>query len=224
MRLELPSCWQRALQHELTADSFAALGSFVDAERRRYTVYPPTEAVCAALFATPLASVRLVLIGQDPYHGPGQAHGLCFSVPRGMAIPPSLRNILRELHSDLGLAMPQHGDLTRWAQRGALLLNSVLTVREGTAASHAKKGWERITDAVISAVSAQERPVVFVLWGKPAEQKLSLIDRSRHRVVIRAHPSPLSASRGFLGTRPFSEIQAALQQLGQPPFDFSLTQ
>ncbi len=222
MRLDLPSCWQRALHEELTADSFAALCSFVDAERRHHMVYPPADDVFAALVATPLSSVRLVLLGQDPYHGPGQAHGLCFSVPRGTAIPPSLRNILRELHSDLGLTTPEHGDLSAWTRRGALLLNTVLTVREGAAASHAKKGWERLTDAAIAAVSAQERPVVFVLWGKPAEQKRSLIDEARHRVVVRAHPSPLSASRGFLGTRPFSEIQSALAQLGQPPFDFSL--
>mgnify|MGYP000846787043 FL=1 len=222
MFADLPVCWARALHHELTSESFASLCAFVESERLHHAVFPPEASVFAALTATPLSSVRWVLLGQDPYHGEGQANGLCFSVPRDVAIPPSLRNILKELRSDLGVTIPTHGDLSSWAQRGALLLNTVLTVRQGSAASHAKRGWERLTDAAISAVSAQARPVVFVLWGKPAEAKLSLIDKSRHRVVIRAHPSPLSASRGFLGTRPFSELQEALQQLGQPPFDFSL--
>ncbi len=222
MHVDLPACWQQALAAELEAPYFAELAAFVDAERAERTVYPAEDAVFRAFTATPLSAVRLVLLGQDPYHGEGQAHGLCFSVPVGIPPPPSLRNMLRELRTDLGLAVPESGDLTVWAERGALLLNTVLTVREGGAGSHAKRGWERLTDAAIVALSQRKQPAVFVLWGKPAERKARLIDGARHRLVVRAHPSPLSAHRGFLGTRPFSAIQHALRELGEPAFDFSL--
>jgi uracil-DNA glycosylase len=162
----------------------------------------------------------VVLLGQDPYHGEGQAHGLCFSVPRGVKLPPSLKNMLKELSADVGVRGPDHGDLSVWAERGMLLLNTVLTVRAGDARSHAKLGWERFSDAVIRAVSSGERPVVFALWGNDARDKAKLVDTSRHRVVLAAHPSPLSAHRGFLGARPFGAINAGLAELGEPPFDF----
>ncbi len=222
MFVDLPACWQRALGAELGASYFADLCAFVDRERASHVVYPAEAAVFRAFTATPLAAVRIVLLGQDPYHGEGQAQGLCFSVPAGFPHPPSLRNILRELSTDLGVPAPSSGDLSVWAARGVLLLNTVLTVRESSAASHAKRGWERLTDAVISVLSQRTQPVVFMLWGKPAQAKVNLIDLSRHRVVVRAHPSPLSAHRGFLGTRPFSEVQRALRELGQPALDFAL--
>jgi uracil-DNA glycosylase len=222
MRVDLPACWQRVLSAELSDPSFSALSAFVDEERRQRAVFPPEEQVFRAFRETPFEQVRVVLIGQDPYHGLGQAHGLCFSVPSGVPLPPSLRNMFRELESDLGLRPAHEGDLSRWAAQGLLLLNTVLSVRKGQAASHQKRGWERVTDGAIRALSARERPVVFALWGKPAEQKRKLIDESRHRVTLAAHPSPLSAYRGFLGARPFSAIQRALTELGQAPFDFSL--
>lgn len=220
--MDLPDCWRRALSSELGATYFADLAAFLDEERALHDVYPAPDAVFRAFTETPLADVRIVLLGQDPYHGKAQAHGLCFSVPDGVAIPPSLRNIFRELESDLQLTPPTSGNLSAWAARGALLLNTVLTVRGGAAASHANRGWERLTDAAIRIVSERQKPVVFVLWGKPAEQKVKLLDLSRHRMVVRAHPSPLSAHRGFLGTRPFSAIQQALSELGQVEFDFRL--
>jgi len=220
MLVDLPRCWREALSAELGASYFSELSAFVDRERASHAVYPSEAHVFRAFTATPLDAVRIVLLGQDPYHGEGQAQGLCFSVPSGLAHPPSLRNILREREADLGVPYATSGDLSVWAERGALLLNTVLTVRAGEAASHAKHGWERFTDAAIRALSQRERPVVFVLWGKPAEQKLKLIDLARHAAVIRAHPSPLSAHRGFLGTKPFSAIQAALRERGQAEFDF----
>ncbi len=221
MLVDLPRCWREALSAELGASYFGELAEFVDRERAAHAVYPDETCVFRAFTATPLAAVRIVLLGQDPYHGEGQAQGLCFSVADGLAHPPSLRNILRELETDLGVPYAASGDLSVWARRGALLLNTVLTVRAGEAASHAKRGWERFTDAAIRALSERKRPVVFVLWGKPAEQKVKFIDLSRHAVVIRAHPSPLSAHRGFLGTRPFSAIEAALRERDLAEFDFS---
>lgn len=223
MLVDLPPCWRAALAPELSSPWFSELSRFVDDERATHAVYPPPEQVFRAFRETPFDKVRVVLLGQDPYHGPGQAHGLCFSVPAGVPLPPSLRNIARELASDVGVAFPGSGDLSAWAQRGMLMLNTVLTVREGAAQSHARRGWERFTDAAIKALSARARPVVFVLWGKPAEQKRKLIDEARHRVVCAAHPSPLSAHRGFLGARPFSAINDALRALGEERFDFSLT-
>lgn len=222
MLVDLPVCWREALSAELRASSFSELCEFVDRERAAHTVYPAEADVFRAFNATPFDDVRLVLLGQDPYHGEGQAHGLCFSVQAGVKPPPSLRNIFKERQSDLSLPVPTSGDLGVWASRGVLLLNTVLTVRAGEAGSHAGRGWERLTDAAMCALSARKRPLVFALWGKPAEAKVKLIDVSRHRVVTRAHPSPLSAHRGFLGTKPFSAIQAALLELGQPVIDFTL--
>jgi uracil-DNA glycosylase len=218
--LLLPDDWRGPLGDAIGAPWVAELQRQVAGERRSGAVFPPENDVFRAFWLTPFARVRVVLLGQDPYHGAGQAHGLCFSVPRGVKPPPSLRNILRELTDDLGVPPSGHGDLSAWAEHGMLLLNTVLTVREGAAGSHRRFGWERFTDAVISALSAQARPLVFVLWGNPAREKRGLIETTRHRVVEAAHPSPLSAHRGFLGTRPFSAIQSALTDLGQPAFDF----
>jgi uracil-DNA glycosylase len=222
MQVDLPSSWASALESALATESFRELTPFVDAERATQRVYPAEADVFRAFRATPFEAVRVVLLGQDPYHGAGQAHGLCFSVPSGVPFPPSLRNILKERANDLGMPVPASGDLAAWAERGLLLLNTVLTVREGEAGSHHGHGWERLTDSAISALSARREPVVFALWGKPAERKRALVDESRHRVVLAAHPSPLSAHRGFLGARPFSAIQSALRALGREPFDFHL--
>ena len=222
MQVDLPPDWRRELAVELSAPSFGELAEFVDRERREHRVYPPEEQVFRAFAATPFAEVRVVLLGQDPYHGPGQAHGFCLSVPCGVPKPPSLKNIFKELHADLGLPLPEHGDLGAWASRGMLLLNTLLSVRDGAPLSHQGRGWERLTDAAIRALSARARPVVFVLWGKPAQQKQKLVSGAQHRVLCAAHPSPLSAHRGFHGARPFSAIQRALAELGEPAFDFSL--
>jgi len=216
----VPAAWRASLAPALAAPWFAALSQALAAERARGPVYPPEGELFRALALTPPDAVRVVLLGQDPYHGEGQAHGLCFSVPRGVRPPPSLRNVLKELADDLGVRGPEHGDLSAWADHGMLLLNSALTVRAGEARSHAKLGWERFTDAVIAALSHDARPRVFVLWGNDARAKATLIDAGRHRIVEAAHPSPLSAYRGFLGARPFSAIQGALAQLGEGPFDF----
>ena len=183
---------------------------------------PPNDEVFAALHLTPYADVRVLILGQDPYHGPGQAHGLCFSVRRGVAAPPSLVNIFKELTSDLGLAAPRHGNLDAWAGQGVLLLNTTLTVRAHQAASHQGKGWERFTDAVISAVDEKEEQVVFILWGASARKKRTLIDTTRHVVIESAHPSPLSASNGFFGSRPFSRTNEALAAAGRAPVDWAL--
>ena len=214
--------WHPVLAAELEESYWADLTEFVRTERDQHTVYPPPEEVFAALHLTPLADVRVVILGQDPYHGPGQAHGLCFSVGVGVGIPPSLRKIRAELADDLGLAIPEHGSLAAWARHGVLLLNATLTVRAHEAASHQGHGWERFTDQVIRAVSAKEEPVVFVLWGASARSKAALIDTTRHRVIASAHPSPLSAHRGFLGSRPFSQANQLLTDAGRPPVDWSL--
>ncbi len=214
--------WNPVLRSQLAEPYWQELQEFVASERRAHAVHPPHEEVFAAFHRTPYAEVKAVILGQDPYHGPGQAHGLCFSVRRGVAIPPSLRNIHTELHSDLGLPIPSHGNLERWADSGVLLLNATLTVRSGQAGSHQKRGWERFTDEVIRAVSAKQERVVFILWGRYARQKRALIDTSVHSIIESAHPSPLSASNGFFGSRPFSRTNAALAEAGRPPVDWSL--
>lgn len=217
----LPASWEAALGAELRQSYVRELGEFVERERERGEVYPPREEVFAAFEATPFDSVRVLILGQDPYHGPGQGHGLCFSVRPGVRVPPSLRNIYRELRDDLGHPVPDHGSLLPWAHQGVLLLNTVLTVRAGEANSHRGKGWERFTDAVIRAVSARPEPTAFVLWGAPARKKRALIDTERHAVVEGAHPSPLSAKR-FFGSRPFSQVNEALAARGRPPVDWRL--
>jgi uracil-DNA glycosylase len=220
--------WNPVLRGEFDQPYWTELQSFVAAERARHTVYPPPEDVFAALHLTPLADVRVVILGQDPYHGPQQAHGLAFSVRDGMRIPPSLRNIHKELRDDLGVAIPAHGNLEAWARRGILLLNTTLTVRAGQAKSHAGKGWETFTDRVIDVVASRPEPVVFVLWGGHARTKAKRIAAAsassgvEHVVVESAHPSPLSAHNGFLGSRPFSKVNSALAAMGHDPIDWRL--
>lgn len=217
----LPDSWD-VLRGETEAEYFAELTEFVASERKSSLVYPPEPQVFAAFEATPLEDVRVLLLGQDPYHGEGQAHGLCFSVQQGVKIPPSLRNIFKELAADIGCAVPTHGELTAWARQGVLMLNTVLTVRAGEANSHRRHGWESFTDAVIREVNQKADRVVFVLWGGPAQKKRKLIDLSRHRVVDSVHPSPLSAHRGFLGSKPFSKINDALQEAGRGEIDWQI--
>ena len=214
--------WNPVLRAEFAQPYWAELQAFVDVERQAGPVFPPAPAVFAALHLTSFADVKVVILGQDPYHGVGQAHGLCFSVRPGTGLPPSLRNIFRELHDDLGVDVPRSGDLTAWARQGVLLLNTTLTVRAGQAASHQGKGWEHFTDQVIRAVDAKPEPVVFILWGAAARRKKALIDTSRHVVIESAHPSPLSASNGFFGSRPFSRANEALVAAGRDPVDWSL--
>jgi uracil-DNA glycosylase len=214
--------WNPLLRDEFTKPYWPELQRFVAAERQHFTVYPPEQEVFAALHLTPYAETKVLILGQDPYHGPRQAHGLCFSVRQGVAVPPSLVNIHRELHEDLGIAPPGHGNLEAWAHQGVLLLNATLTVRAGQAASHQGRGWETFTDEVIRTVSAKDHPVVFVLWGSYARSKKALIDTFRHTIIESAHPSPLSAHNGFFGSRPFSRANAALVAAGLDPVDWRL--
>jgi len=217
----MASAWMEALRDEMAKPYFAELTNFVNEERSRFTVFPPEPDVYAALKLTPLDNVRVVILGQDPYHGPRQAHGLCFSVQRGVTVPPSLRNIFQELRDDLGITPPQHGNLEHWAKQGVLLLNATLTVRAGEAGSHQKRGWETFTDRIIELLGAEARPLVFVLWGAYARSKKRLID-TRHTVIESAHPSPLSAHNGFFGSKPFSRINEALTSFGTESIDWSL--
>lgn len=214
--------WNPILKAEFGKPYWAELQQFVHSERAAHQVFPPNDEVFAALHLTPYASVKVLLLGQDPYHGPGQAHGLCFSVQPGVPTPPSLENIYKEMESDLGIPRPDHGHLSHWATQGVLLLNTTLTVRARQAASHQKRGWETFTDEVIRAVSAKEETVVFVLWGAAAGRKKELIDLERHRVIQAPHPSPLSAHRGFFGTKPFSTINQILAEHGREPIDWML--
>lgn len=214
--------WNPILKGELQKPYWAEVQRFVAAERSQHEVYPPADQVFTALHLTPYADTRVLILGQDPYHGPGQAHGLCFSVQPGVRVPPSLQNIHKELQSDLGIVPPPHGNLEAWARGGVLLLNAVLTVRAHEAASHRKQGWETFTDAVIAAVNAKPETVVFLLWGSYARAKKQLIDTSRHVIIESPHPSPLSAHRGFFGSRPFSRTNEALAAAGRPPIDWAL--
>ena len=213
--------WNPVLRGEFAKRYWPQLQQFVADQRARYTVFPPEPQVFAALHLTSYADTRVVILGQDPYHGLRQAHGLCFSVPRDVAIPPSLANIYKELAADLAIAPPAHGNLESWARQGVLLLNTTLTVRAGQAASHFGKGWELFTDEVLRTVDAKQQRVVFLLWGSAARKKKSLIDLSRHVVIESAHPSPLSAHNGFFGSRPFSRTNTALIEAGLEPIDWS---
>ena len=214
--------WNPILRGEFDKPYWRDLQQFVTAERQRHTVYPSHPDVFAALHLTPYADTRVVVLGQDPYHGPRQAHGLCFSVREGIALPPSLVNIYKELQADLGIEPARHGNLEAWARQGVLLLNTTLTVRGGNAASHQGKGWETFTDEVIGAVNRKDHPVVFILWGSHARRKKQLLDTGRHHVIESAHPSPLSAHNGFFGSRPFSRANAALEEAGRAPVDWRL--
>ena len=217
----LPEDWHTILADELGKPYFRKLEGFVATERKEQTVFPPEEDVFNAFKHTPFANVKVLLLGQDPYHDDGQAQGLCFSVRSGVKTPPSLVNIYKELHDDLGCTVPDHGSLMAWADRGVMLLNAVLTVRAHSAASHKEQGWETFTDAVISALSARTEPVVFLLWGAYAQKKAALIDTKRHVILNAAHPSPLSAKK-FFGSKPFSQANAALKKLGREPIDWQI--
>jgi len=222
MQIDLPPSWHSLLAQELEQPYFQALERFVDDERKHYTVFPPEQDVFNALKLAPYENVNVLLLGQDPYHDDNQAHGLCFSVRPGIKPPPSLVNMYKELHSDVGFRIPNNGYLVPWAQQGILMLNTVLTVRAHTANSHKGHGWEVFTDAVIRCVNAKESPVIFVLWGAYAQKKISLIDTTRHIVVQSAHPSPLSARNGFFGSKPFSTINQALRNAGKPEIVWQL--
>lgn len=215
--------WNPLLRAEFDKPYWRELQHFVAEERRHHAVYPPHDEVFAALRLTSYAETRVMVLGQDPYHGAGQAHGLCFSVRHGVRIPPSLRNIHTELHDDLGLPIPGHGNLEPWARSGVLLLNTTLTVRAGQAASHQQRGWETFTDEVIRTVDEKPDPIVFVLWGNSARRKTELIDTARHTVIESPHPSPFSARNGFFGSRPFSRANDALAASGREPIDWDLT-
>ena len=216
----MPTDWNPHLRNEFAKPYWNDLQQFVRLERDHHVVYPPAAEVFSALHLTSYATTRVMILGQDPYHGPNQAHGLCFSVQRGVAVPPSLANIYKELRSDLDIEAPSHGNLTHWATQGVLLLNATLTVRAGQAGSHQGNGWETFTDQVIRVVNDKTDPVVFILWGAYARKKGALIDADRHVVIESAHPSPLSAHNGFLGSKPFSRTNEALRARGRQPIDW----
>jgi uracil-DNA glycosylase len=212
--------WKKYLSNEFKEDYFRQLIDFVREEYKTQTVYPPGREIFRAFDCADFEDVRVVIIGQDPYHGPGQANGLCFSVRDGVTFPPSLRNIFKEIQNDLGNPIPKSGDLERWAQQGVLLLNATLTVRASAAGSHQNKGWEQFTDSVIKAVSDNKSNVVFLLWGAYAQKKGEIIDRNKHLVLMSAHPSPFSADRGFFGNKHFSKTNEYLKSKGLKEIDW----
>jgi uracil-DNA glycosylase len=220
--LHLNNDWIEFLQDELESDSFKLILKKVDLEREKFVIFPKNELVFYAFNKTPLSKVKVVILGQDPYHGKNQAHGLSFSVPNGIKNPPSLRNIFKELNSDLKIPISENGDLTSWARQGVLLLNATLTVREKEAGSHQKMGWENFTNALISKLSAEKEGVVFLLWGAFAQKKAALIDSEKHYVLETTHPSPFSAYRGFLGCKHFSKTNEILTKNNQKPIDWNL--
>ncbi|MBR6535566.1 MAG: uracil-DNA glycosylase [Lachnospiraceae bacterium] len=214
--------WLPAVNAEFKKPYYAELYKFVKEEYSRVAVFPPADEIFSALHLTPLSKVKVVIIGQDPYHNVGQAHGLCFSVRPEVDIPPSLVNIYKELQSDLGCKIPNNGYLVKWAEQGVLLLNTVLTVRAHQANSHQGKGWEQFTDAIIRAVNAEDRPIAYLLWGRPAQSKMSMLDNPKHKVFTAPHPSPLSAHRGFFGCKHFSQANAFLEENGVEPIDWQI--
>jgi len=222
-RPQLHESWLSRLEDVFASPWFADLKTFLREEKSRGAViYPPGPRIFAALDATPFDNVRVVILGQDPYHGPGQAHGLSFSVPEGIARPPSLLNIHKELLADVGIPTPRHGSLEAWASQGVLLLNTCLTVRAHEPLSHQKRGWERFTDRIVELLAERDKPMVFILWGMSARTKTENVDLSRHGVITSAHPSPMSATKGFFGSKPFSRANAWLSAHGQDPIDWSL--
>lgn len=218
----LKNDWADRLNGEFAKPYYKELRKFLIEEYRTRTVYPDMYDIFNALHFTPYAETKVCILGQDPYHGPGQAHGLSFSVKPGVPPPPSLQNIFKELHSDIGCPIPDHGCLEHWARQGVLLLNTVLTVRRGEANSHQGRGWERFTDRVIQELSEREQPVVFILWGRHARSKTAMIDTKRHFVIESPHPSPLSAHYGFFGSKPFSRANEYLRQAGMAPVDWEI--
>lgn len=218
----MEASWKAVLKGEFRQDYFKALTDFVETERRNYTVYPPAGEVFSAFDLTPFDKVRVVILGQDPYFGPGQAHGLAFSVKPGVPVPPSLVNVYKELETDLGIPRASHGHLTAWAKQGVFLLNTTLTVRAGEAGSHQHKGWETFTNAVIRSLAAKSAPIVFVLWGGAAKGKKALIPADMHTIIESSHPSPMSSFSGFFGSRPFSKVNSALDGYGLPRIDWQL--
>ena len=219
---QIEESWGNILQEEFEAPYFSELKQFLREEKKSQTIYPPGNLIFNAFNQTPFNRVKVVILGQDPYHGPGQAHGLCFSVPEGIPFPPSLQNIFKEIKSDLGIPVPGCGDLTPWARQGVLLINAILTVRADQPTSHQHKGWEKFTDAVIRNLSEKRKNLIFMLWGNYAQAKEILIDGTRHHILKAAHPSPLSASRGFFGCRHFSRSNEILSGLGVKEIDWKL--
>jgi uracil-DNA glycosylase len=218
----IDSSWKKQLSSEFDKPYFLTLMRFIETEMREQTIYPKRSDIFNAFAMTPFDKLKVVVLGQDPYHGENQAHGLAFSVQEGMALPPSLKNIFQEYSSDLGYAMPKSGNLTKWAEEGIFLLNAVLTVRAHEAHSHKNRGWEIFTDEVIRTISAHKEHIVFILWGKPAQAKSKLIDRSKHLILEASHPSPLSSYRGFFGSSPFSKTNAYLEANGVKEIDWKL--
>ncbi|MBN1599104.1 MAG: uracil-DNA glycosylase [Bacteroidales bacterium] len=219
---QIEQSWKEVLLEEFSSPYFASLKQFLIQEKQSHTVYPLGQQIFNAFNHTPIHSLKVVILGQDPYHGKGQAHGLCFSVPVGINPPPSLINIFKEINSDLGIPVPQHGNLEKWADQGVLLLNATLTVRAGQAGSHQGKGWESFTDAVIRKISDNKTGVVFILWGRYARDKKILIDKNKHYILEAAHPSPFSAYNGFFGCKHFSTTNEILIKQGFEPIDWSL--
>jgi len=222
MKVEIEDSWKELMKDEFNNEYFASLKEFLIKEKKQYTIFPKGSKIFEAFNRTPVSKVKVIIIGQDPYHGEGQAHGLCFSVQKGIKIPPSLRNIYKELQSDIGITPPIHGDLSKWSDNGILLINSILTVRANQASSHKKKGWEIFTDAVIRNISNQQNNCVFILWGNFAQQKKKFIDQTKHLIIESVHPSPLSAYGGFFGSKPFSKTNNWLVQKNIEPIDWSL--
>jgi uracil-DNA glycosylase len=223
---ELEPSWCQVLEEELKKPYMSSLGAFVEREyAQTHPIYPPKKLIFNAFWQTPFAKVKVVLVGQDPYHGPGQAHGLCFSVPVGVPLPPSLQNIGKEIATDLGSSSFKNGCLLKWAQQGVMLLNASLTVRQGEPLSHNRKGWEQFTDAVVAALWQREDPIIFVLWGKSAQEKCKRVkelEKRKHVLLTAAHPSPFSAYNGFFGCRHFSKVNTQLEAWGKSPIDWSI--
>ncbi|MGM0943251.1 MAG: uracil-DNA glycosylase [Bacillota bacterium] len=216
----LKNDWEVLLQEEFTKPYYQQLREFLKKEYASKIIYPDMNDIFNALHYTSFESVKVVILGQDPYHGPNQAHGLSFSVNKGVAIPPSLKNIFKELHTDLGHPIPDHGSLVNWAEQGVLLLNNVLTVRQGEAHSHQGMGWEQFTDEVIKSLNKKQEPVIYILWGGAAQKKRALIDKNKHYIIKSPHPSPLSAYRGFFGSKPFSRANNLLKEIGRKEIDW----
>ena len=224
MTIKLEASWLAVLKPEFDKEYMKRLKQFLMEEQQNHVVYPPNAEIFSAFEQTPFDKVRVVILGQDPYHGPGEAHGLSFSVKKGIRIPPSLRNIYKELNGDLDITPPAHGHLIDWANRGVLLLNTVLSVRHKTANSHQKKGWEQFTDKAIEELSSRRENIVFILWGSKAKAKIDLIDQKKHHIIQSAHPSPLAVRYGFFGSKPFSQTNAFLTSVGQSPIDWTISE